>query len=161
MLKDKKLLRKFNIVDVLVIVLVILLIMGAYIKFKKFNSKTDETSESNIEYQITVNNIREYTVNAFKIGDTIYDSQSGVVIGTVKEVLQKEAETYESTSKGEVIKTKNPYRYDMILTIETPGTVEADAYYANKSIELKVNSTKAIETKYVKTSGVISDITIK
>ena len=56
---------------------------------------------------------------------------------------------------------ENPYKCDIVVTIETPGTVETDAYYANKTIELKVNSTKIIETKYTKTSGTISDIKVK
>ncbi|MBQ9280051.1 MAG: DUF4330 domain-containing protein [Clostridia bacterium] len=158
MFKNGKLFNKINIVDLCVILVIVLLIVGATIKFGKFHSKTEETAQTNIEYQFTVNNIRDYTIDAFQVGDTVYDSQSGVDIGKVTNVEKTEAVTYEGTSTGEVVRVTNPYRYDMVLTIEAPVTVESDAYYINNSIELKVNSAKTIETKYVKTSGMVSDI---
>ena len=161
MFKNGKLFGKINIVDLCVVLVILLLVVGASIKFQKFNSKSEETQSTAIVYEFTVNNVRDYTILAIQKGDTVYDSQSGVAIGKVVAVQKTQAETYEGTSTGNVIKVTNPYRYDMILTIETPGTVEKEAYYANKSIELKVNSSKQIETKYMKTSGTISAITVR
>lgn len=152
--------KKFhlNIVDFCVILIIILLIVGTKIKFSKFNSKTDETAMKTIEYKIKVYNVREYTSKAVEVGDQVYDSQTGVEIGKITNVESSEAITYEGTSSGDIVKVKNPYRFDVTLTVETPGTVETDAYYANQTIELKVNSEKIIETKYMKTSGIISDL---
>ena len=62
---------------------------------------------------------------------------------------------------GKTELVNNTYRYDMTLTIETPGTVETDAYYANKTIELKLDSEKKFETKYAKTTGKVSEISVK
>ena len=50
------------------------------------------------------------------------------------------------------------FKNDIILTIETPGTVTDSGYYANKSIELKVGSEKEIETRYATTSGKVTSI---
>lgn len=152
---------KINIVDLLVVLVIIILIVAAYIKFNKFNAKTEESSLAKLVYTINVLNVRDFTAEAFYSGDIVYDSLSGVNIGTIQKVEKSNAITYEVSETGEVVEIENPYRKDLVLYIETPGSVENDAYYANKSIELKVNSQKAIDTKYIKTSGIISGINIK
>lgn len=161
MFKDGKLFGKINIVDLSVIIIIILLIVGATIKFGNFNSKTEETENQTIEYKLEIKNVRDYTLNALVSGDAVYDSQTGINIGTITDVEYTTAKTYEGLITGEIVLVENPYKCDIVLTIETPGTVETDAYYANKTIELKINSAKIIETKYTKTSGTISDIKVK
>ncbi len=160
-MKNGKVFGKINILDFFVLLLVVLLIIGAIIKFGKFNNKTEESSNQVLEYKFEVKNIREFTIDAIESGDMVYDSQTGVNIGVIKNVEKKHAETYDVADDGKTIPVDNPYRYDMTLTIETLGTVEKDAYYANKTIELKIDSEKKIETKYVKTTGKISEIDVK
>lgn len=152
---------KINIVDLLVVIVVIALIGGAYLKFSKYNVKTDASSEETILYTIDVLNVRDYSVNAYRSGDVVYDALTGVNIGVIQNIEETEAVSYEINEEGKVVKVTNPYRKDLKIFLETPGTVENNAYYANKSIELKVNSQKAIETKYAKTTGTISSINVE
>ncbi len=162
MFKDGKIFGKINIIDFTVVVVVVLLIACAFLKFSKFDKKSDDTTLSQtIEYKMIVKGIRNYTLDAFEVGDGVYDSQSKVGIGTIKNIETTLSDSYENLITGEVELLENPYRYDVVFTIETDGVVTSEAYYANKSIELKVNSTKAIETKYAKTTGTITDITLK
>lgn len=158
---EKKKKFKFNIIDVAVLLVVILVILGASLKFGKYNEKTDESSEGTILYTINIENVRDYSLQAYQSGDVVFDSLTGVKIGTIQNIESFDAVTYENSEDGELVKVVNPYKKDIILYIETPGTVENNAYYANKSIELKVNSQKAIETKYIKTTGIISNITVE
>ncbi len=158
---EKKKKFKFNIIDVAVLLVVILVIWGASLKFGKYNEKTDESSEGTILYTINIENVRDYSLQAYQSGDVVFDSLTGVKIGTIQNIESFDAVTYENSEDGELVKVVNPYKKDIILYIETPGTVENNAYYANKSIELKVNSQKAIETKYIKTTGIISNITVE
>ncbi len=152
---------KFNIIDVAAVLLIILLVVAANAKFNKYNVKTEDSSETTINYTILVNNVRDYSLDAYQIGDYIYDSLTGVKIGTITKIESRDAVTYENSEAGDVVKITNPYKKDLTLYVETPGTIETNAYYANKSIELKVNSQKAIETKYIKTTGIIYDIAVE
>ncbi len=161
MFKDGKIFGKINIIDFVVIFIVVLLIVGATIKFKNFNSTTEENANQMIEYKLKISDVREYTLDGIQIGDTVFDSQTGVNIGKVIDVNKTPAKTYEQLSNGKVELIENPYKYDAEITIETPGTSEQNAYYANKTIEIKVDGTKIIETKYVKTTTVVSDIKIR
>ena len=160
-MKDGKVFGKINILDFFVLLVIVLLVIGAILKFGKFNNKTDESSTQTIEYKIEVKSIREFTINALASGDTVYDSQTGVNIGKITNVEKKPAETYDVAENGEIMKVYNPYRYDIVITIETPGDTSKDAYYANKTIELKLDSEKKIETKYAKTTGKIMEINAK
>ena len=158
---EKKKKFKFNIIDLMVLVVIILVIWGASLKFGKYNVKTDDSSEGTILYTIDVANVRDYSLQAYQSGDVVFDSLTGVNIGTIQKIEATDAVTYENKEDGNLVKVVNPYKKDIVLYIETPGTVENNAYYANKSIELKVNSQKSIETKYVKTTGIISNITVE
>lgn len=158
---EKKKRFKFNIIDAAVLLVIVLVIWGASIKFGKYNVKTDESSEGTILYTIDITNVRDYSLQAYQSGDTVFDSLTGVNIGTIQKIESADAVSYENREDGKLVKVVNPYKKDIVLYIETPGTVENNAYYANKSIELKVNSQKAIETKYVKTTGIISNITVE
>ena len=160
-MKDGKVFGKINILDFFVLLVIVLLVIGAILKFGKFNNKTDESSTQTIEYKIEVKSIREFTINALASGDTVYDSQTGVNIGKITNVEKKPAETYDVAENGEIMTVYNPYRYDIVITIETPGDASKDAYYANKTIELKLDSEKKIETKYAKTTGKIMEINAK
>lgn len=153
--------KRINIIDLLVVLVVILLIVAAYVKFGKYNVKTEDSSQETITYTVDVYSVRDYTAMAYQSGDTVFDSLTGVNIGIIQDVQMTDAITYETAENGTLVKATNPYKKDLVITIETPGTVENNAYYANKSIELKVNSQKAIETKYAKTTGTISSINIE
>ena len=159
MTENKK--KKINIIDLLTVLVVILLIVAAYVKFGKYNVKTEESSQETIVYTVDVYSVRDYTALAYQSGDIVFDSLTGVNIGVIQNVEITDAVTYEPAQDGKLVKATNPYKKDLVITIETPGTVENNAYYANKSIELKVNSQKAIETKYAKTTGTISSINIE
>ncbi len=160
MLEKNKKRFKLNIVDFVVIFVILTLIFAAFVKFKKYNVKTEDSVQKNILYDVLIYGVREYTANAYQIGDMVFDSLTGLNIGSVKNIEVTDAVSYETSEKGELVKVINPYKKDVVLTIETEGTVESDAYYANKSIELKVNSQKEIETKYAKTYGTISNINV-
>ena len=62
------------------------------------------------------------------------------------------------TTDGRIIYVENPERYDVTITVETEGIENDKAYFANKSVELKVGSEKTVETRYVKTTGRIISI---
>lgn len=153
--------HKINILDLSVILIVLLLIFAASVKFKNYNAEDGENSRlEKIEYVIRVGNIRKYTADAFEIGDNLYDSQTNVMIG---KVIAKEIEPttiYEKIENGELVKSEIPERYDLTLLLETDGSVTQDGYYANRSVELKVGSDKQIETLYAKTTGRITSIQV-
>lgn len=151
--------NKFNIIDISVIILVLILILAATVKFGNYNKTNDDTAKiDTINYKIKISNVRNYTVDAFVIGDTLYDTQTNVEIGKIIDKEVTDAKGYEVIKSGKIVETKVPNKYDLVLVIETQGTIDNSGYFANRSVELKVGSEKIIETLYAKSTGIITEI---
>lgn len=158
MIKDGKLFGKINLFDAAILILVLALIIAGISKFKTFNKTVDASELGSITYTLEIYNVRDYTLSAFQSGDTVYDSGTNVNIGTIKNIEAVPAQTVKTLVDGSTKILENEYKKDIILTIETPGSATVNGYYANKTIELKVDSEKEIETLYAITFGKITSI---
>lgn len=158
MFKNGKLFGKINLYDAGVLFLVLVLIICGMVKFKTFDRMDDDTVSGNIKYTVLVQEVREYTSQALYSGDKLFDTDTDIEIGTITEVETKEASVIKSDINGESKVIVNPYKQDVLITVETPGIVNDSGYFANKSIELKVGSEKKVETKYCQTTGTIMSV---
>lgn len=158
MIKNGKLFGKINLIDAGVILLIMVLLVAGTLKFKTFNKKIEASAVGTITYTVIINNVRDYTAGAFVSGDTVFDSGTNVNIGTIRNVEAKTALIAKNLADGTVKMIENPYKKDVILTIEVPGTASDTGYFANRSIELKIGSEKNIETRYATTLGKIGSI---
>ena len=150
---------KINIIDISVILLVLILIFVATVKFRNYNETNEEGSKiDTIKYEIKISNVRNYTIDAFVIGDIVYDTATNVEIGKIINKNVTPAKGYEVMKNGKIIETQIPNKYDIILEVETPGLINDTGYFANRSVELKVGSEKTIETLYAKSTGIINKI---
>ncbi len=152
--------KKINIIDLAVILLVIALIFTAYLKFGVYKHTKTDAEMSKIEYTFKISNIREYTANALKVGDIVYDEQTKLAIGTITAIDVKNSVNAVDTSEGKIVIAENEFRRDVTLTIVTYGLETDKAYFADRSVELKVGSEKKIETLYVKTTGMVMSIKV-
>lgn len=150
--------KKINIIDVAVVILILILIVFAYLKFGVYEHTKTDAEMSGIQFSIKISEVRKYTGDAFKVGDTIYDSQTKLAIGSITNIEMVNSKVNSETTDGRIILVENPERYDVIITVETQGIENDKAYFADKSVELKVGSEKVIETLYVKTTGKIISI---
>ena len=152
--------KKVNIYDIGALILILALCAAAYIKFGIIDHTKVDTQMSNIEYSILFTGLREYSVDAFKSGDIVYDSQTKLEIGTIKEIKSEPAKVVVETVNGEAKEVVNNQRFDVTLVIDTEGLENDIGYFANRSVELKVGSAKQIETLYIKSSGIVSSIKV-
>ena len=152
---------RFNVVDILIVCLIILAIIAVKVRFKKYNSADGTSSQGQkIAYEMVFNGVRQFTVDAFEVGDTVFDNLTGVEIGHITSKNTIPAETFVNMQDGSILKSTMADKWDLCIGIETDGLVSDSAYYANKTVELKVGSDKTIDTKYAKSSGKISKIQV-
>ena len=102
MIKNGKLFGKINLIDAGVILLIIVLLVAGTLKFKTFNKKIEASAMGTITYTVIINNVRDYTAEAFVSGDTVFDSGTNVNIGTIKNVETKAALVAESLADGTI-----------------------------------------------------------
>ena len=152
--------KKINVIDIAVTISIIALVFVAYLKFGVYEHTKTDSEMTKIQYSIKVSGVRDYTANAFVVGDDVYDSQTKLKIGTITNVEKEKARINVETSNGKVANGESKVKNDVTVTIVTDGLETDKAYFADRSVELKVGSEKNFETLYVKTMGTIVDIKV-
>lgn len=155
--KDGKIKGKFNIIDILAIVLVLVVIAGIVWRFGS-SVTTAVQSDSEFTYVVKVEGVRDYTIKALEKGGHVTDKNSTMDLGEIVDVSVMPATTVSETADGNVISTELPDRYSALVTIKTYGKESDNSYIAADSNELSVGRTTNIFSKYVHTSGIIMSV---
>ena len=144
---------RLNWIDALIVVLVIGLVAGTYMKFRVSDKTSVTEPQSTITYQVQLLNVRQYTVDLLHEGDHLYDSESGKDIGVIQSVEVAPATSLAQNQEGELNWAETDDRYDLILTVEGQGTVSNNVYTINHTYTLNVGSFRQFQTKYTYWQG--------
>jgi len=140
---------KFNIVDGIILVVVILIIaVGCFIYFNM--TKDDNVVEADttkIEYVIEIKDLSEEAANSFNVGDsvTLGESTSGSGKITAVEVVPF-IKWVENAEKGEVVISEVPGRYTANVTI-TSEVAKSNIAYTTGSEEIAVGKKMPFNAK--------------
>ena len=77
---------RLNWVDLLILVLMVGLVAGTYMKFRVSKTTNVVEPQTPITYQVQITNIRKTTVDALREGDALFDDDSGRKIGTIRSI---------------------------------------------------------------------------
>jgi hypothetical protein len=150
--------HKFNWVDGLVILLVVLLIAGAVYKFRGNNVTSSAVPMEPVTYTVAVSNVRSGMADAFREGDTVYDGDSGNAVGTIAKVEISDSRVIMTKDDGTAVWGTREDRYDVVLTVEAQATVSGNTCLVNRIYQLNVGSNRSLYTKYASWTGRITDI---
>lgn len=148
---------KFNIIDVLAIVLVVVVALGLVVRFKS-NVTTAVKSDEEFVYTVKVSGVKEYTVKALTEKGKVTDKKSEMDLGEITDVKSSPAKVQSERADGKYVWAELPDRYDVTLTVKTRGKEAENSYITADSNELSVGRTIDIYTKYVHTTGKIMSV---
>lgn len=157
MTKDGKIKGKFNIIDLLVILLIIAVIVGIAVRFGS-SVTTAVKSDEEFEYVVKVESVRKYTIDALEKKGKLSDKKATVDLGEIVSVEYEPATFLSQKANGEVVKAEQPERYTAYVTIKTKGKESDNSYIMADSNELSVGRSTEIFSKYVHTSGTIMSV---
>lgn len=139
----------FNWFDAFVCLLLAVLVAGAFFKFAVSDKTASAGAADTITYTVQVPAGKESTIDGIRVGDTLYDSDSGNVIGTVTNVAAEPAETIISYPDGTAEWGTIEDRYDLYLTVEGTGVITASRQYMiNKTYQVNVGAQKNMNTQF-------------
>lgn len=116
MLQQRKKVR-FNLIDALIIILILAVIAGAaYLLISVLRQPRGINNSGQIEFDVRISNVDESCLSLIKNGDTVKDSVTGAVIGTIVDVKTEKAQYYGTVAVEE----------DGIITV--PTTDYTDKY---------------------------------
>lgn len=149
---------KFNVIDLAVILVIVVLIAGAAYKFRGLDKTSKTASLETVTYEMTVESLRNYAFDNLQVGDTVFDYTSGNAIGTIKNIEWKDATDPFYTIDGQTIEAPVENRYDAVITLEAQASETDGVYFVDRTYELCVNSKRKIYTKYADCTAVITGV---
>jgi hypothetical protein len=153
--------RLFGVISIIdVIVLVAVIILG-FAVFARIDDQSNPLSTVNtvpVTYTVRFPAVRYTVAELIQPGDSLYND-SGIFIGTVRNVHAEDAEVIESILDGTFVIAGAQERYDVTLTVEVQSTYSNGRYYADRVFELNANSEHRFITKYASLPGYIMTIT--
>ncbi|MEE1043230.1 MAG: DUF4330 family protein [Clostridia bacterium] len=133
-----KLFGKVSIVDILVIILIVVAIAGAYVRFNGNNvGAVTKTTEFN--YMITIREIRETNKNLLldSVGtDFRLDGKISSSMGTLTNVEVRDAIAEVEKTDGTIVSAAVPEKYDVVLTLKVNGTETDTGYFTPEMYEV-------------------------
>lgn len=147
-----------SVIDIAVIIVVALLAAGIYIRFFSLEKTAVGLESVPIHYKLLIEDVRDYTVKAIQVGDTLFNKTANEPIGTIKEIKVADAEMWSGTVDGTMKKGKIEGKYDITLSIEASGVVSEGRYYVSRTAEVGANQKDEYVTKYCSFTGTVLEI---
>lgn len=148
---------KFNVIDILVIVLLVVVVAGIAVRYGSSVTTAVKSSEE-FEYVVKVESVRDFTIDALEKKGKVTDKNSTLDLGEIVDVQVEPTEYQSTTADGRIIFAQQPDRYTAYVTIRTQGKESDNSYITADSNELSVGRTTEIFSKYVHTSGMIMSV---
>jgi hypothetical protein len=155
--RNGKIKGKFNVIDLLVILLLIAVVIGICVRFGS-KVTTAVKSDEEFEYVVKLDSVRQYTIDALEKKGKLSDKKATVDLGEIVSVESEPAEFLSETADGRMVYAEQPERYTVYVTIKTRGKESDNSYITADSNELSVGRTTEIYSKYVHTSGQIMSV---
>ncbi|OOB79409.1 MAG: hypothetical protein BEN19_07645 [Epulopiscium sp. Nuni2H_MBin003] len=125
--------KKINIVDVIVIIMLIVIAFGLFIKFKPSGTNEMAANHKTIDYTVKIDGVRNYTINALEQTTAVYRAKTNDYMGEIVNISYepyRAVKVIEETAEQQLVPVQD--KYTVYITIQTEGR-EADMMYLDSS----------------------------
>ena len=148
---------RFNIIDLLIIIVIITAVATVAVRLDLADKIVQATAEDSARVTITVFSIDQAAVGAVSEGDELVWEQENCDFGSIVHKEVANAVKYNTVEDGSYVKTTDPERYDLTLTVDTKGTFTEEGYMLGGKSYLAAGKTVTFHNgKTALTSLVIS-----
>ena len=154
--KNGKINGKINIVDLLAIILVIAAVIGISTRYIT-NPSNKVRRGIEIEYEVKIIGVRDFTVKALQKKGTLYDKDKHS-LGEIKSVRYENQKQEQFKSDGSVVYVDIPEKYTVYLTVAAESHETDEDYFVGDKTEISAGGWIDVMTKYAHTSGVIVNV---
>ncbi len=158
--KDGKLFGKISIVDIAVLLILVVLAVGIFLKFSGRSTEKVATTGQEIECTFLVKNVRMYTVDALKKGGAMHDKTSKEYIGEITDVRYEAGEYQVNMADGSFKSAAPEERYNVYVTVRFNGKVGENGHYTATNKYLGAGSTVLFNSKYAQCESTVDSIRV-
>lgn len=139
--------HKYTWIDGLIIAVILLLVVGTCVKF--FVNDTTSVTQERVDftYQLQIAGIRQVSVDALEIGDTVYGADGKGAVGVISDIQVEPYTATYGTPSGELKEANVEDRYIVTLTLDAEGIIN-DGEYKVDTYTIQVNDYATYFTKY-------------
>ena len=160
-----RLLGKLSLIDLLVVLVAVVMILALLVKNNRLNlnKNTDAVEDRTITFQVRLQGVEDYIVNAILEDEEIYDTNyasNNRAVGKVTrvEITKSPGAVVEALDDGTAGPVEVEGSVDALVTVEASGTQAGDQWIINGIYRLGVNSSRTYYTKRVQFTGTIADV---
>lgn len=150
--------HKFNWVDGLVIVVVLLLAAGTCLKFLVMDTTAVGRETVPFTYQVRISGVRQYTVDAIAVGDSLYEKEGKGYVGVIESVTAEPAMSMAAYPDGTAKDVPVEGRFDVVVTVTAEGTPDRGVYKVG-TYGIRVGHSASYFTKYSEWDGTVVSLT--
>ncbi|MBR5381139.1 MAG: DUF4330 domain-containing protein [Oscillospiraceae bacterium] len=157
--KNGRIFGKISVIDVIVVIVVVLLAAGIYLRYFALETTAaiGQPSEP-IEFSLRVGGVRQYTVDVFAVGDEVFSGSNMEKLGTITNISVGPAMQWGATVDGRTLHGEIEDKYDMIVTVQGEGVISDGHFYVSRIQELGANQSASFFTKYSSFGGMVTEI---
>ncbi|MBO5454043.1 MAG: DUF4330 domain-containing protein [Clostridia bacterium] len=146
--------KRFNLIDLLIIVVIIGVVFVAW----QYLSAGNKVAEGTVTYKINILKTEQNVADEIQVGDKIFDSVKNFEIGEVKEIVVTDATESVYDEVNNVFKTVTvPERIDILITVEGNGKTDESGTVVN-GYELTVGKKMYIKGSNFATEAIAWEI---
>ena len=147
---------RFNILDLFIIAIIIVLGVGGFYKVKKVNP-TNVIKPKPVELKIIVMEREQFGVDMIKKGDILKEYDTGIVLGEIKDIEVNPASAEVVTTDGEIKIAEIPDRYDLLITIDAKAMITENAIMSGNK-ELRIGNKLVLRTKTYALDSIVLEV---
>lgn len=158
---EKKLGRRFNIIDVFLIILVVLCVLGIYFRAEIAEKMGLEKDLEEYKVGFKIAEIRYTSAEYLQSGNAVYLDTGNVLFGTIEGKCQERpSEVYVEGPDGAPMKVIYPKDtcIDVFGTLNCMGLMKEDGFYLNGTYSLAPGSVVNVRTEMLNFTIIITDI---
>jgi len=153
-----RLFGKMSVIDFGILLLVIMIAIGAFVKFMVLDQTAIVVEAAPVQYTLEVRGVRDWALRNIREGDAVF--AGGVYVGTITNVSYTDMEVYVS-GDGEVWLAYLPDRYVVFLEIAATATVNDRGYFVSRTVPMAVgNSLTEFTTRYAEFVAIVAEINL-
>lgn len=146
--------HKLNWVDGLVIAVLLLLVAGTCLKFLVMDTTAVGRETVPFTYQVRISGVRQYTVDALAVGDSLYEKEGKGYVGVIESVTTEPALSMAPYPDGTAKDVPVEGRFDVTVTVSANGTPDRGVYKVG-TYGIRVGHASAYFTKYSEWEGTV------
>jgi len=147
--KQGRIAGKVSLIDIALVLALIGLIAGYGYRKMSGVAKTIVNTNTTFYVTLDVEPIRQYSVNAVKLGDIFYKQHEQLPLGKVVALRQEQAKDVIDNPDGTAAYVPIDDKYVLYITLECTGNVSDSGYYVNGSSQVSAGSDLTVQSNMV------------